>query len=152
MSLKILVVDDSPTERWFLADLIAKGGYQVTTAANGEEALEMVRSNPPSLIVLDVVMPGQSGFQLTRTLARDPDTQSIPIILCSSKNSETDRIWGLRQGASAYLTKPVRREQLLERIAQIAQGAQATPAAPTAQADPNAGAVPIAPTAQAASA
>src|SRR5690606_13188550 len=86
MSLKILVVDDSPTERWFLADLIAKGGYQVTTAANGEEALEMVRSNPPSLIVLDVVMPGQSGFQLTRTLARDPETQAIPIILCSSKN------------------------------------------------------------------
>lgn len=150
MSLKILVVDDSPTERWFLADLIAKGGYQVTTAANGEEALEMVRTNPPSLIVLDVVMPGQSGFQLTRTLARDPETQAIPIILCSSKNSETDRIWGLRQGASAYVTKPVRREQLLERIAQIAQGAPSAAGGPGTQGGP--ASTPVASSAQAASA
>ena len=125
MPLKILVVDDSPTERWFLADLISKGGYQVITASNGDEALDMVRSSPPGLIVLDVVMPGQSGFQLTRKLARDPHTQAIPIILCSSKNTETDRIWGLRQGATDYLTKPVRPEQLLERIAQIAHPAPA---------------------------
>ena len=125
MPLKILVVDDSPTERWFLADLISKGGYQVVTASNGDEAMDMVRSSPPGLIVLDVVMPGQSGFQLTRRLARDPDTQAIPIILCSSKNTETDRIWGLRQGATDYLTKPVRPEQLLERIAQISHPAPA---------------------------
>jgi len=120
MPQNILVVDDSPTERWFLMDLLGKSGYKVSTASSGDEALAKVRAERPSLIVLDVVMPGQSGFQLTRTLTRDPATKDIPIILCSSKNTETDRIWGLRQGASEYLTKPVRPEELLERIARLA--------------------------------
>ena len=120
MPLKILVVDDSPTERWFLADLIARQGYQVATAASGDEAITKVRDDRPDLIMLDVVMPGQSGFQVTRALSRDPATSDIPIILCTSKNTEVDRIWGLRQGASEYMTKPVRPEELLVRIAQLA--------------------------------
>jgi len=117
---KILIVDDSPTERFFLADLLSKRGYSVVTAENGEEALLKVRSEKPSLVVMDVVMPGTSGFQATRAIARDPATSSIPVILCTSKGAETDRIWGLRQGAKEYVVKPVDPEELLAKIASLA--------------------------------
>ncbi len=117
---KILIVDDSPTERYFLADLLSKRGYAVVTAENGEEALLKVRSEKPSLVVMDVVMPGTSGFQATRTLARDPATSGIPVILCTSKGAESDRIWGLRQGAKEYVVKPVDPEELLAKIASLA--------------------------------
>jgi twitching motility two-component system response regulator PilH len=116
---KILVVDDSPTERFFIADLLAKRGYTVVTAENGAEALAKIRSERPSLVVMDVVMPGASGFQVTRALTRDPETQAIPVILCTSKSAETDRIWGLRQGAREYVTKPVNAEELLAMIADL---------------------------------
>ena len=116
---KILVVDDSPTERWFIADLLARRGYAVVTAESGVDALVKIRVERPSLVVMDVVMPGQSGFQLVRTLARDPETQAIPVILCTSKSAETDRIWGLRQGARDYVTKPVDAEVLLAKIADL---------------------------------
>lgn len=116
---KILVVDDSPTERFFLADLLAKRGYAVVTAENGAEALAKIRTERPSLVVMDVVMPGASGFQVTRAMTRDPETQSIPIILCTSKGTETDRIWGLRQGARDYVIKPVNAEELLAKIADL---------------------------------
>lgn len=116
---KILVVDDSPTERFFLADLLKKKGYTVITAENGQEAMIKVKTERPSLVVLDVVMPGQNGFQVTRTLSRDPDTQGIPIIICTSKGNETDRIWGLRQGAREYLVKPVKPDELLARVAEL---------------------------------
>ena len=116
---KILVVDDSPTERFFLADLLAKRGYAVVTAESGAEALLKIRSERPSLVVMDVVMPGASGFQVTRLMSRDPETQSIPVILCTSKCAETDRIWGLRQGARGYLTKPIDTEELLAKIADL---------------------------------
>ena len=89
---KILIVDDSPTERFFLADLLSKRGYTVVTAESGDEALSKVRSEKPSLVVMDVVMPGTSGYQATRAIARDPATQSIPVILCTSKGAESDRI------------------------------------------------------------
>ena len=114
---KILVVDDSPTERFFLADLLAKKGYTVITAENGDEAVAKIRAERPSLVLMDVVMPGASGFQVTRALSRDPDTQAIPVVLCTSKSNETDRIWGMRQGARDYLTKPIRAEELLSKIA-----------------------------------
>jgi len=114
---KILVVDDSPTERFYLSDLLARKGYKVITAANGDEAFAKIRAERPSLVLMDVVMPGQSGYQLTRALVRDPETQQIPIVICTSKSNETDRIWGLRQGARDYLTKPVRPEELLSKIA-----------------------------------
>ena len=116
---KILVVDDSPTERFFLADLLAKRGYEVVTAESGAEALAKIRSERPSLVVMDVVMPGASGFQVTRLMSRDPETQAIPVILCTSKDAETDRIWGLRQGARGYLTKPIDAEELLAKIADL---------------------------------
>ena len=116
--LKILVVDDSPTERLFLSDLLTRHGYAVVTAADGDEAVDKVRSERPDLVVLDVVMPGPSGFQVTRTLARDPATAAIPVILCTSKAHESDRLWGLRQGARDYLTKPVKVDELLAKIAQ----------------------------------
>jgi twitching motility two-component system response regulator PilH len=117
---KILVVDDSPTERFFLAELLTRRGYTVITAGNGQEAMIKVKAERPNLVVMDIVMPGQNGFQVTRALTRDPDTQSIPIIICTSKSNETDRIWGLRQGAREYLVKPVRPEELLARVADLA--------------------------------
>ena len=117
---KILIVDDSPTERFFLADLLSKRGYSVVTAESGDEALIKVRSEMPSLVVMDVVMPGTSGYQATRAIARDPATQSIPVILCTSKGAESDRIWGLRQGAKEYVVKPVDPEELLAKIASLA--------------------------------
>lgn len=117
---KILVVDDSPTERFFLAELLARKGYTVITAENGAQAIEKARQERPDVVLMDVVMPGPNGFQVTRALARDPDTQDIPVILCTSKAAESDRIWGMRQGARGYLVKPVRPEELLARVADLA--------------------------------
>jgi twitching motility two-component system response regulator PilH len=116
---KILVVDDSPTQRFFIADLLQRRGYQVVTAADGDEALAKIRIERPALIVMDVVMPGRSGFQMTRALTRDPATQEIPVILCTTKSTDTDRIWGLRQGAREYVVKPVDAEELLAKIAEL---------------------------------
>ncbi len=104
---KILIVDDSPTERHFLTELLLANGYAVTTADSGEDALARIKTDLPHLVLMDVVMPGQNGFQATRAIARDPLTQHVPIIICTSKGQETDRIWGLRQGARDYIVKPV---------------------------------------------
>lgn len=114
---KILIVDDSPTERYYLTDILVRNGFTVTTAENGEEALARIKADKPELILMDVVMPGANGFQVTRAIARDPELADVPVIICSSKNQETDRIWGMRQGAKDYLVKPVDPEQLLARIA-----------------------------------
>lgn len=116
---KILVVDDSPTERYFLTDILVKNGFSVSTAENGEEALVKVKADKPQLILMDVVMPGQNGFQITRAISRDPDTQDVPIIICTSKGQETDRIWGLRQGARDYIVKPIDPQELLSKIAAL---------------------------------
>ncbi len=113
----ILVVDDSPTERHFLADLLTRHGYSVTTADNGESALLQIRSKRPDLVLMDVVMPGQNGFHATREIARDPATQDLPVIICSSKQQDSDRAWGLRQGARDYLVKPIDPAQLLQVVA-----------------------------------
>jgi twitching motility two-component system response regulator PilH len=116
---KILIVDDSPTERYYLTDILVKNGFSVTTADNGEDALLKLRSERPELILMDVVMPGANGFQVTRSIARDPELSGVPIIICSSKNQETDRIWGMRQGAKDYLVKPVDPARLLASIATL---------------------------------
>ena len=116
---KILVVDDSPPERYFLTDILVKNGFSVSTAESGEEALLKVKADKPQLILMDVVMPGQNGFQITRAIAKDPETQSVPIIICTSKGQETDRIWGLRQGARDYIVKPVDPQELLSKIAAL---------------------------------
>ena len=116
---KVLVVDDSPTERYFLTELLTKNGFHVSAAENAEEAIVKVKTAAPDLILMDVVMPGQNGYQLTRQFSRDPATQHIPIIMCTSKSQQTDRIWGLRQGARDYVTKPVQADELLGKIAAI---------------------------------
>jgi twitching motility two-component system response regulator PilH len=113
---RILIVDDSPTERYYLTDILVKHGYSVSTAENGEEAMARIRADKPELILMDVVMPGSNGFQVTRAIARDPELQDVPVIICSSKDQETDRIWGMRQGARDYLVKPVNPAELLEKI------------------------------------
>jgi twitching motility two-component system response regulator PilH len=116
---KVLVVDDSPTERYFLTELLTKNGFSVSAAENAEEAAVKLKAQLPDLILMDVVMPGQNGYQFTRQLSKDPATQHIPVIMCTSKNLQTDRIWGLRQGARDYVTKPVRVDELLEKIAAL---------------------------------
>jgi twitching motility two-component system response regulator PilH len=116
---KILIVDDSATERYFLTDILVKNGFSVSTAENGEEALLKLKADKPQLILMDIVMPGQNGFQVTRAITRDPDTQDVPIIICTSKGQETDRIWGLRQGARDYIVKPVNPQELLAKIAAL---------------------------------
>lgn len=116
---KILVVDDSPTERLALSEVLTRNGYQVVTAESGEEAITRSRSELPDLILMDVVMPGMNGYQATRTISRDEQTRSIPIIMCTSKGLETDKIWGMRQGAFDYMVKPVDHDALIARIKRI---------------------------------
>jgi len=115
----ILVVDDSPTERFFVVDLLTKAGYNVSTAENGEEGIAKAKAEKPDLILMDVVMPGLNGYQATRTLTRDEATKGIPVIVCTSKGQETDKIWGLRQGAVDYLVKPLNPDELLQRVATL---------------------------------
>ena len=116
---RILVVDDSATERYMLKDLLTKAGYDVVSSENGEDAIVKAKQVKPDLILMDVVMPGLNGFQATRAISRDPETKSIPVIMCTSKSQETDKIWGLRQGARDYVVKPVDRELLLAKIASL---------------------------------
>lgn len=116
---KILVVDDSATDRYLLADILRRNGFEVDTAENGEEAMDKIRTSPPQLVLMDVVMPGKSGFQITRQIVRDPLLNSIPIMICSIKNQDTDRIWALSQGARDYIVKPVDGQELLGKIAAI---------------------------------
>lgn len=116
---KILLVDDSKTELHHLSELLTKRGYLVRTAENGEEALRRLAEEKPDLILMDVVMPGLNGYQATRTLTRDEETKGIPIIVCTSKGQETDKIWGLRQGAVDYLVKPLNPDELLQRVAAL---------------------------------
>lgn len=116
---KVLVVDDSPTERHFLSEILTKQGYQVIMAESGEEAMEKAKSQKPDLILMDVVMPGLNGFQATRAISRDDETKHIPIIMCTSKGQETDKVWGMRQGARDYLVKPINQDELLRKIAAL---------------------------------
>ena len=115
----ILVVDDSPTDRQHLSSMLSKNGFKVSTAESAEDALAQVKQQRPDLVLMDVVMPGQNGFQATRTLSRDESTKDIPVILCTSKGQETDKVWGMRQGARDYIVKPVVEADLLAKIAAL---------------------------------
>jgi twitching motility two-component system response regulator PilH len=113
---KVLIVDDSKTEIMFLTELLQKNGYVVRSAENADEAFKKLAEEKPDLILMDVVMPGQNGFQLTRSINRTPEYTDVPIIICTSKNLETDRVWGMRQGARDYITKPVDSAELFAKI------------------------------------
>ena len=113
---KILVVDDSKTELHHLSDLLGRRGYTVRTAENGDEAMRRLAEDKPDLILMDVVMPGHNGFQLTRSITRDPRFADVPVIMCTSKNQETDKVWGMRQGARDYIVKPVDADELIAKI------------------------------------
>ena len=113
---KILLVDDSKTELHHLSDLLGKRGFEVRTAENGEDAMKRLGEETPDLILMDVVMPGQNGFQLTRAITRDPRFSKVPVIMCTSKNQETDKVWGMRQGARDYIVKPVDADELIAKI------------------------------------
>src|SRR4051812_43056262 len=113
---KILLVDDSKTELHYLSDLLARRGYAVRTAQNGDEAMRCLSEDTPDLILMDVVMPGLNGFQLTRSITRDPRFAKVPVIMCTSKGQETDKVWGLRQGARDYIVKPVDPTELVTKI------------------------------------
>jgi len=104
---KVLVVDDSPTDLHLLTEMLSKNGFEVISAISGEESIEKAKSDKPDLILMDIVMPGINGFEATRALSRSPETSEIPIIIISTKGQETDRVWGLRQGAVDYLVKPI---------------------------------------------
>lgn len=113
---RILIVDDSPTEQATLSRMLENHGHKTTIVANGNEALEKVRETAPDVILMDIVMPELNGFQATRKLSQDEATRHIPIIIVTSKTQETDKIWGMRQGAKGYLTKPVEEADLLAAI------------------------------------
>lgn len=116
---KILIVDDSATERYFFMETLSKQGYECITAQNGDEAIQKSKSEQPDLILMDIVMPGIDGYKATRTISHDEATKHIPVIICTSKNQETDRVWGMRQGARDYIVKPVDQADLLAKIAAL---------------------------------
>lgn len=114
-----LVVDDTLTQLEIVSSCLRKGGYTVITAATGEEALTKINSQKPDIIILDIVLPGRSGFEVCRDLKADENTKAIPIVLCSTKGSDMDKFWGMKQGADAYIPKPVDQEQLLQTVNQL---------------------------------
>jgi twitching motility two-component system response regulator PilH len=115
----ILIVDDSPTDLQHLSDMLTQKGYKVSTASSAEDAMVKVKEQRPDLVLMDIVMPGQNGFQATRMLTRDEATKDIPVILVTSKGQETDKVWGMRQGARGFIVKPVDQADLLEKIAAL---------------------------------
>lgn len=115
----ILIVDDSPTDRHYLRELLSKQGYVCITADSGDEGVAKSKTDLPDLILMDIIMPGIDGYKATRAITHDEATKHIPVIVCTSKNQETDRIWGMRQGAKDYVTKPIDAKSLLAKIAAL---------------------------------
>lgn len=116
---KVLIVDDSPTETYKLTTILEKNGHTVITAGNGEEGVATAKAEIPDLVLMDIVMPGLNGFQATRQLSKASETSHIPVIIVTTKDQETDRVWGMRQGAKAYLTKPIDEKDLLSTISKV---------------------------------
>lgn len=113
---RILVVDDSKTQSHAAVKMLERNGYEVIVAENGRQGVEYAKSESPDLIIMDVVMPEMNGFQATRAIFKDEKTRHIPVVLCSSKDQQTDIIWGQRQGAREYLVKPVKEMDLISTI------------------------------------
>lgn len=118
----VLVVEDTLTEAEIILGCLRKGGIDAVTATNAEEARTKISQRKPDVIVLDVVLPGEDGFGLCRALKAQDETRSIPVIICSTKNGEMDKFWGMKQGASAYLTKPIDQEELVRTVKLLIQG------------------------------
>lgn len=116
----ILIVEDSPSELELMSHYLEESGYKVVKASGGKEAIEKIKTEEPNVVITDLVMPDMSGFELCRYLKKNPETQTVPIVICSSKNKEIDRVWAMRQGAQAYVTKPYTREELLRAIKSVA--------------------------------
>ena len=112
----VLIIDDSPTELHLFQSMLEKNGFETLVADSGEEGLKQAKLSKPHCILMDVVMPGMNGFQATRKLSKDPDTSGIPVIIITTKDQETDKIWGMRQGAVEYLVKPIAERQLVDMI------------------------------------
>jgi len=119
LMVTILVVEDTPSERELMSHYLRERWYTVINAVSAQEALSKAIDQKPDVIITDVVMPGMSGFELCRSLKKHPVTEKVPIIICTSKNQEIDRLWGMKQGAEAYLTKPFTREQLVRAVKAI---------------------------------
>ena len=115
----ILIIDDSPTDIRVFSTLLERAGHHVIAVSSAEEGIARARAEPPDLIIMDVIMPGMNGFQATRTLTRDPLTAAVPIVMITTKSMETDRVWGMRQGARAFITKPVNEKELLACINEL---------------------------------
>lgn len=116
---KVLIVDDSPTETYKLTSMLEKNGHAVITAETGESGVATAKKEKPDLVLMDIVMPGLNGFQATRQLSKAPETAHIPVIIVTTKDQETDRVWGLRQGAKAYLTKPIDEKVLMDVMGEV---------------------------------
>jgi twitching motility two-component system response regulator PilH len=115
----ILIIDDSPTEVHVFRNMLLNNDIEVSVAKNGEEGIEKAIEIRPDCILMDVVMPGKNGFQATRDLSRNPATSTIPVIIITTKDQETDKIWGMRQGAKDYIVKPANERDLIERINKV---------------------------------
>lgn len=115
----VLIVDDSPTETLKMTTILEKHGHEVISAAGGEEGVAKAKKSLPDVVLMDIVMPGLNGFQATRQLNKHADTRHIPVIIVTTKDQETDRLWGQRQGAKGYLTKPIEAEVLMKTISEV---------------------------------
>ncbi|HBD19197.1 MAG TPA: two-component system response regulator [Arenimonas sp.] len=119
---RILIVDDSPSQLMGMKRIVEKLGHEALTAEDGAAGVEMAKANVPDLILMDVVMPNLNGFQATRAISKEAATAHIPIVLVTTKDQETDKVWGMRQGAKAYITKPFNENQLIEVINSLLAG------------------------------
>jgi twitching motility two-component system response regulator PilH len=119
---RVLIVDDSPSQLMGMKRIIEKLGHEILTAEDGALGVEVAKREMPDLILMDVVMPNLNGFQATRSIAKEPTTSHIPIVLVTTKDQETDRVWGMRQGAKAYLTKPVNEAALIKLVKELLPG------------------------------
>ena len=129
---RILIVDDSPTEMYKLTDMLKRHGYEVLQAVNGADGVALARLEKPDAVLMDIVMPGLNGFQATRQLTKDPETSAIPVIVVTTKDQETDRVWAARQGAKDYLTKPVEEVELILVLKNVLSGNPSQPRPPHA--------------------
>ncbi|WP_225763102.1 response regulator [Stenotrophomonas sp. Marseille-Q4652] len=116
---RILLIEDSPTDRAVFTQWLERAGHEVLATDNAEDGLQIARTEAPSLVLMDVVLPGMSGFQATRAMSRDDTTRNIPVLIVSTKSMETDKAWGMRQGATDYIVKPPREDELIARINEL---------------------------------